>query len=177
MDLDHLANQGSGVAFTLARRVAQELLKRSIKEKLRVIVEREVEIAVRRQFEEVQERPAPGLIQIVIGEVYNVAERVEGVVRIDDTLHFEEGAISLDPVPVDDPRLTSLVQRAQTRLNSMIETGTEMGPKPHVPAVANSIEATIPEEPTIDSKQRLSRAAARRYRESLDLTANEDRAR
>jgi hypothetical protein len=161
--------EGTGLAFSLARKIATRLLKRSVERRIRVIVEQEVQAAVLRHVEALQGVPQAGLTQIVVGEVYNIAERFDGVMRIGDELHLEEGAVSLEAVGIDDPRHTALVQRAQARLDAV---GSSEIPHP---------ETASPDEgeiiPTFDAEQRLSRQAAERYRERLQRITREGQVR
>jgi hypothetical protein len=177
-------SEGTGLAFSLARQIAMMLIKRSIQRRLRVIVEQEVQAAVLRHIEAMQGASQPGFTQIVIGEVYNLAERYEGVLRIGDVLHLEEGALSLESVAVDDPHHTALVRRAQARLGAASASAAERDPAlvvadpaggdpdPELARPAGS-EAV----PTFDTQQRLSPQAAEKYRERLQRIAREDQIR
>jgi hypothetical protein len=179
MDLNQAANEGSGLAFTLGKRIARELLKHSIRRKLRVVLRREVEMAVAQHLKELERPPLPGLTQIVIGEVYNVAERVDGVVRLGDELHLEDGVVSLDAVAIDDPLLAVLMQRARAQLDA-IESGAaaeRTGPSTTTAEDPTSEKASPPGRPAFDSRQRLSYDSAQAYRDRLDRAADEDRIR
>jgi hypothetical protein len=177
--LDHGITEGTGFAFSIARRIAMALLKRSIKRRLRVIVEQEVQAAVLQHLEALQKTQPAGFTQIVVGEVYNVAERFEGVVRIGDALHLEESAVSVEPVAIDDPRLNVLVQRAQARLDAVSVSGANRRPDadPLLPIPPPAKGEVAPTAPTFDAKQRLSYRTAERYRERLEQIAHEDQVR
>lgn len=173
--VDQFIAEGSGHAFELARRVARQVLKRAFQHHLRVIVQQEVQTAVLEHLESVQGRPPVAFAQIVVGEVYNVAERFDGVVRVGDELHLEDGGVSIDSLRLDDPRLNAAVQRAQARLATLAE-GAPADAEPLFPTSSPG-EAPAPGGPTFDSAQRLSRRSAEQYRERLERRVIEDRTR
>jgi hypothetical protein len=176
--LEQGITEGTGFAFSVARRIAAMLLKRSIKRRLKVIVEQEVQAAVLQHLEALQ-KAQPAFTQIVVGEVYNVAERFDGVVRIGDSLHLEEGAVSLEPVPVDDPHLNALVKRAQAKLEtaSLPDANRHSDANRFLAASSLARDEGAPTAPTFDTEQRLSHPTAERYRERLERLAREDQVR
>ena len=172
--VDQLIAEGSGHAFELARRVARQVVKRAFQHHLRVIVQQEVQTAVLKHLEGVQGRPPMAFAQIVIGEVYNVAERFDGVVRVGDELHLEDRSVSIDSLRPDDPRLNAVVEQAQARLAALVE-GRPTDAEPLFPTLPP--EEPAPGGPTFDSAQRLSRRSAEHYRERLERRVIEDRTR
>jgi hypothetical protein len=155
------------------------LLKRAIEDRLRKIVEQEVQAAVMRHLEALQDGRPAGSIQIVIGEVYNVAERFDGVVRIDNDLHLEEGAVSVEPVALGDPSLDALISRAQARLKAVRAQGDsrELTPRSLLSNSPQFGDEHMPTVPKFDVEQRLLRGAAERYREELARISREDQVR
>jgi hypothetical protein len=167
--------EATDFAFSLARKVALALLKRSIERQIRVIVEKEVQAAVLEHMKALRAEGSPAVTQVVIGEVYNVVQRVPGVVRIGGSLHIDAGEIELEPRAVDDPHLNALVRQAQDRLNAAGSAPDEA--RTTTNRMFSPAETEKPAAPIFDDRQRLTPEAADRYRDRLDRLAREDQIR
>ncbi|HEX8083363.1 MAG TPA: hypothetical protein VF529_03675 [Solirubrobacteraceae bacterium] len=155
---------GEGAIFSLARRILVLLLDRAIQRRTRVIVREEVQNAVLECLAREHARPTTVQLNVVIGEVYNLAgawpgvSTGEGVLQLDDALPRS--------VSVDDPELRQLVENARRRLAEHLAHEPPQ-PSPH----PDSDEASAP---ISDDEQRLTREAAERYRMRLERIAAED---
>ena len=116
-------------------------------------------------------------MQVVIGEVYNIASTFPGVRRAGDVLEIEPSRLILESSPVSDAGLDELVQRAQRRLQSLSAGSGEPTRSPDRPMFPN-IDAddpgASPVEPKSDPEQRLTNLAAAEYRKRLERIAAED---